>query len=74
MQGRKTKAARPCRAAPGSATWPRMTRAPNQSGVPTLQSGVPSLQSPVPTLQAGMQMKSEPVEHEMGGEGNDINS
>ncbi|KAL5268239.1 hypothetical protein ACHWQZ_G002189 [Mnemiopsis leidyi] len=53
---------------------PRMTRAPNQSGVPTLQSGVPSLQSSVPTLQAGMSIKSEQGDHELGGEGNDNNT
>ena len=53
---------------------PRMTRAPNQSGVPTLQSGVPSLQSSVPTLQAGMSIKSEPGDHDQGGEGNDTNT
>lgn len=53
---------------------PRMTRAPNQSGVPALQSSVPNLQSSVPVLQAGIQMKSESGEHEQGGEGNDSSS
>lgn len=51
---------------------PRMTRAPNQSGVPGLQTGVPNLQSQVPVLQSGIGMKSD-LDHDQSGEGSDNN-